>query len=404
MLINGTFRFHAVGQGLFYSGMINREGGGTFSFVYDCGTESSMNSLHRKIDDFKDLLPYVRNGDKKKIDLLVISHMHDDHVNGLEYLLEDLAVDTVVMPYTDETISILARIESSDIYSKDEEFLSSFYKNPIEWFSQKEVHRIMLIGSPDNPQEYYRNGNNDNINHVRGNEVNDSIIVDGIISSKNVNGITVLNLKNDSSAKSTHFYWKFHFTNLGLNEKEDYKRTVHEFLSSKNKSLDDIFRDKNLRDALANRLKFVTPKGRIINRTSVVLTHEPILKNFDTFLTHPSETKYLHYYWHFIKYFRIEDDVAPRTILTGDIELNKKERILPIGTYADYYSVFQYPHHGSKKALPYYDISNLDCVVFCAGLDNRYHHPDNVKMDNSRSVFVNENNTFGYSVSIVTDR
>jgi len=32
-MINCSFRFHPVGQGLFYSGRI-----GDFSFVYDCGT------------------------------------------------------------------------------------------------------------------------------------------------------------------------------------------------------------------------------------------------------------------------------------------------------------------------------------------------------------------------------
>ena len=64
MNINGEFRFHRVGQGLFYSGILTKTDGShhiTFSFVYDCGSESSKYFLYREIDEFKELFP------KKKI-------------------------------------------------------------------------------------------------------------------------------------------------------------------------------------------------------------------------------------------------------------------------------------------------------------------------------------------------
>lgn len=93
MPVTGSFRFHPVGQGLFYSGLLNgwrRHERGTFSFVYDCGSTSSREFLYREIDDLKLLLPLAGSRKSRRLDLLVISHLHDDHVNGLERLLSDL--------------------------------------------------------------------------------------------------------------------------------------------------------------------------------------------------------------------------------------------------------------------------------------------------------------------------
>ncbi len=96
MTMWGTFRFHPVGQGLFYSGLIQKPEEGNFrqfSFVYDFGTSSSCRrSFWREVDDFKGLLPCWKNG-KKRLDLLIVSHLHDDHVNGL-YLFKDLESTT----------------------------------------------------------------------------------------------------------------------------------------------------------------------------------------------------------------------------------------------------------------------------------------------------------------------
>lgn len=148
MNINGAFRFHNIGQGLFYSGLLNKSDSNsqsTFSFVYDCGTFSSKTLLRQEIDAYKLLLPGVRNSRNKKLDLLIVSHLHDDHVNGLEYLLKDVDVETVVMPYVDDGLKLLARLESAS----DNEFLQTFYLDPVAWFISKGVRRILLLGSDD---------------------------------------------------------------------------------------------------------------------------------------------------------------------------------------------------------------------------------------------------------------
>ena len=85
--MKNTFTFHGVGQGLFYSGSICDN---TFNFVYDCGTSSDKSCL-------KNALPEIR----QDLDFVVISHLHDDHVNGLPELFEKAHIKKIFLPYFD---------------------------------------------------------------------------------------------------------------------------------------------------------------------------------------------------------------------------------------------------------------------------------------------------------------
>ena len=82
--------FHNVGQGLFYTGQI-RCNDKKFNFVYDCGTISG--STQNPIKQYK---KYLNND---PIDMLVISHFHQDHTSGIPPLLHKQTVKTVVIPY-----------------------------------------------------------------------------------------------------------------------------------------------------------------------------------------------------------------------------------------------------------------------------------------------------------------
>lgn len=92
------FTAHPVGQGLFYSGLVNIRSNNmhdsTFRFVFDCGSLNETNAteevnLYRE-NDFRG----------PRLDLLVISHFDADHVKHIKPLLEDKKVDKVVLPFT----------------------------------------------------------------------------------------------------------------------------------------------------------------------------------------------------------------------------------------------------------------------------------------------------------------
>ena len=89
------FKLWPVGQGLFYSGNIKLEC--KFNFVYDCGGNSI--NINAVVND------YINQQHSKDIilDMLVISHFDDDHVNGIPKLLKEVSkVRKVFLPYNDD--------------------------------------------------------------------------------------------------------------------------------------------------------------------------------------------------------------------------------------------------------------------------------------------------------------
>lgn len=88
-------RFHAIGQGCFYSGEIHcNPNSAPLRLVYDCGSETPGNALEREVSSFQQLVHDA------KLDVLVLSHLDADHVNGLSLLLDNgLTAENVFLPY-----------------------------------------------------------------------------------------------------------------------------------------------------------------------------------------------------------------------------------------------------------------------------------------------------------------
>lgn len=403
MAVTGTFRFHPVGQGLFYSGLINAapaKRNGVFSFVYDCGSTSPRRFLYREIDDLKALLPRVRSENVKRLDMLIVSHLHDDHVNGLEYLLNGVKVDTVVMPYTDSITRLLARDESLG----EEAFLDAFYANPVRWFVSRGVRRILLVGSPPEGDYLVIEPN-----ELRSRQEEDVSIHSCIRKSEWADETELLYLDNYAPITINQFYWKFRFGNLELPKERSYINTVDKFQRDKSVSLNEIFRNKRLTRELIERLRPLFPEGKAINRTSVVAVHEPIAPDGEKTVFHLQNTSWLigipekHIFVDDIFYYQSKiSSRYKKTILTGDIELMNGDRFPLEKDMQQEFAVFQYPHHGAREAIPKRYLTENMIKVFSAGIANRYGHPDSgVLWENDNFLIVNERNAFDYSIFIV---
>ena len=72
--------FHPIGQGAFYTEEFNN-----FTAVYDCGSETDLPLLHHEIRETFSA--------HQHINALFISHFDNDHINGLEYLLNYCRVE-----------------------------------------------------------------------------------------------------------------------------------------------------------------------------------------------------------------------------------------------------------------------------------------------------------------------
>lgn len=79
MILN-TKTFYAVGQGGFYSERIFNEGHER-AIVYDCGSDTKPMNNHMSL-----LNRCINESGLEKIDYVVISHLDNDHINGLKEL------------------------------------------------------------------------------------------------------------------------------------------------------------------------------------------------------------------------------------------------------------------------------------------------------------------------------
>lgn len=391
MKINGTFRFHNVGQGLFYSGILNKKdtkSHAIFSFVYDCGTDSSMAFLKSEIDSFKLLLP----AKEKKLDLLVISHLHDDHVNGLEYLLKDIKVDTVVMPYIDDGLKSLPLVESS----ANSDFLRTFYLDPVNWFSLMGVRRVMLLGTENMEQKVI------NLPSERSLNNDDSdlrIEPESVLYTDSIEDTSIIYLRNRTSIRSRSYCWEFKFENLKLEPKliDAYKDIVKGYIG-KYKTLENILKDKkitkDLRDDINDKC------GYIQNRTSVIFLHRPKADKVIAQLNicNCNTCRYL-------SPIVFNMGTWYSTVLTGDIELKKNEsfQILPIDPDEHRYLVIQFPHHGAKNDcnINYFSELHTITMILSYGITNKFGHPNGTVLSELRRFnLVNERQAFDYQITV----
>ena len=117
--------FHAVGQGLFASGLIvDPKGGGRhFAWIFDCGTKSKKAFLEREIN----LAMEWRASDT--LGLLCISHFDEDHINGVSKFLAESKVQTLVLPYLPLTTRMLIALTTPD---RTEEYIR-FLVDPVAY-------------------------------------------------------------------------------------------------------------------------------------------------------------------------------------------------------------------------------------------------------------------------------
>lgn len=74
---------HPVGQGAFFSEQFFDDNGEVvFNVVYDCGEKASTKHLVKEIDN-----TFYLNGKPEEIDVMFISHLDEDHINGIGHLI-----------------------------------------------------------------------------------------------------------------------------------------------------------------------------------------------------------------------------------------------------------------------------------------------------------------------------
>ncbi|MCU7549827.1 hypothetical protein OCK74_11915 [Chitinophagaceae bacterium LB-8] len=124
------FTIHPVGQGLFYSCIINHNSQVKFRMVFDCGSNTAK-ACQAEVSLYRDT-DYL---DQKTLDLLVISHFDSDHVKYVGLLLQDeIKIKRLVMPFItfEERLFLVARhLCHSEGFKAEDDFTLRFIIDPI---------------------------------------------------------------------------------------------------------------------------------------------------------------------------------------------------------------------------------------------------------------------------------
>lgn len=336
--------FHPVGQGGFYSEKFYENNNMVFSVIYDCGS-FSLDTLKNEIDTtFKN--------SNYKINILFISHFHQDHINGVKYLIKECKVDYIFIPEIDEDEKILI-LSSYSIENREENsFIYKFLIDSQQAIKELNKYTKVIFIKPlskKNLKEKNLEFNNQNI--IFPNLEKEKIFI---------NSDTKLIFKyNDKPI------WKYIFNNFKDNK---LSAKINEF---KKKYSINLPLNSEIYNTFIKKDEY---KKLFINKNiySLILYSAPIDKNsyfnkstihYDMYEIFFSEKEYLH---------------KTGCLYTGDFNLNNTFNFIEDILHKNKISLFQIPHHGSKNSWNNKHKKYLKnkFLFISAGKKNIYSHPN----------------------------
>lgn len=124
--------FLPVGQGAFYceqfGGFAETE---RVNIIYDCGSSTNVKLVEEQIKN---------NFQKNEIiHAVFISHLDNDHINGIPFLLKYCKVKKIFFPLLTESNAKYIKLYNLIKNNEKESFASSFVDNPYEAFNQLNI-------------------------------------------------------------------------------------------------------------------------------------------------------------------------------------------------------------------------------------------------------------------------
>jgi hypothetical protein len=363
------FKLCNAGQGLFYIGEIDRSKGEKFKFIYDCGGNNISGAINQ----------HITKGEV--IDMLVISHFDDDHINGLPDLFNKVdKIKKIFIPY----------------YRGIEDYLllmAYIYGNGATF---DKVDEIVLVNSSEGVED------EQDFNEIITEEVPD-------INRYNLPNVKAGIIRN--KVLSVEKKWIFKFYNARIStDINTVISDINNLISNNNrKDLEELLKlnlnaaKVGLRTIYSNYCssKYNNSKQ---NQSSLCLYHAPMER----------ETCGIHFMSYDRVYFRscIETPCLG-TMLTGDISLKTKKKIQNYDDFIKRYEkeayntgIFLLPHHGANNnwnSLILEDFMRTPIFLNSSGINNRFKHPGSMVIkelqNNGRIVcFANEYLTVEYYI------
>lgn len=357
--------FYPVGQGAFYRERFSFEDGSNFNIVYDCGTTTPKgnDNIEKIIDEWGN----------EKLDILFISHFHEDHISKITSLINKLKVKLIIAPFLTAIdkevikIEILRRNSELDKKEINYENISNTFKiiDRYETYLAENAKEIKLVAK----NELDNNSNYKNVSYIKEGEINIdeygfpySWIIDTYVIDNNK--------KNDI----INIFYK-HFGEID-------KLTIRD--------VKDILENKNKKQILKELY------GKKIHKMCLLVYSGPI--NDSIYQNNYKYCKIRNCLNYPITYCKNTKNAG--CLYTGDFEANDssyfKELCNHFYKYINKIGCLQVPHHGSKNNFNN-SFLKLNCFyVICAGKHNKYKHPSKTviqELKNGNKVYfiVNEN-------------
>ena len=334
---------HPIGQGAFYTERLE-EDDNVFQVVYDCGgnNKKSIVSYMKEIEWFNN----------KTIDAVFISHLHDDHVNGLEFLLNNCKVRRLFLPQLTQ-YELIEVVMHNCLANKTEtvELLLYLYGDNT-WYKQTETHIIKVERQTNDSLE--------------------SAFID------------ITNVRNTVySGDRFHFCKKWVFIPFNPPVKDKTKGFYEYFKSFVGRDysieeLPNIIRDeigvKRCREIYKDYF------GSNHNAYSMALFSGLMREEVYNYITKhcDSARKRCDYCCGSPRRWRGRFLRTPNCLYMGDFDTNAQIEELTkfYGSLWDTIATLQVPHHGSRNNHDSQLYEFVEDGFISVGENNRYHHPN----------------------------
>lgn len=358
-------RFLPVGQGAFYVEQfaLNDK---TLNVIYDCGSITKGISINDKIDSvFKE---------GEEIEIVFISHVDRDHINGLEHLINHCIVKNIVFPYIKKTNKWLLYLDClcNDDNPSENDFIFRFINNPFEAFNNSRYPTRLYQVAEKNEEQNIRLYNDIPVIESGDNVIK---IIYGEEEAEKIKWEYVpFNFRCDKRAEIFKEKLKSNFAEAGIKFHED-------------EAIIEKWIDINVRTAIINAYKQI--KGSL-NTNSMVLfsgiRDKTIVQEKADFIC-PC------YYYCFG-----DDNCCLKLngcLYTWDYEAkgslkwnNLKNAYID---YWEYIGCVQIPHHGSSYNYNIEFEQMKAYYVISAGRNNKYGHPHKSVIE---SLLISKNHPF----------
>ncbi|MBR4918901.1 MAG: MBL fold metallo-hydrolase [Bacteroidales bacterium] len=358
---------HPVGQGGFYTETFSDDQQEA-TFVYDCG---GFDNAQKKMNSYLDCF-LSNKKPKKKIEAVFISHFHADHINGLQYLLENAEVKYLFLPQLSEDVMLEALVYNYCLTRSNKlvnDFLISLYNGKVRFGSNRARTRIIQIESVDDhilpddlhSESFYNNNTEFNAWDWRKKKVVDLSTVETLSASTVLQYCSWLYIPYNSKVRPA--------------KETDLKKKLSKMLGTEITVENlPLLIEKYTVEACREIYKKVFGSNQ--NHTSMILFSGTIenVKIFhcEDISNHQDDENWLYY-----KNNRHLNLNNPNMLYTGDYEPNR--RVGCMWYYSKLWNTIatiQIPHHGSQNNYDEELYKNPSRGIVSVGNNNSHHHPN----------------------------